>query len=183
MYEVETLETLDLLLKRDPGWAYATTEVTPVVSTVALVTEAQDYLGESILTQDEVDGLAPERRRINPVGTYWLAYKEVRAFNPLLSIEEQDDVHRRTVTSQRAHLDAVEFADDNPVGKAVGILVAEGELADVRRHVETCEVFPDTVVSYKELLPLERAFEFTKGQLERLRRPTDVTLHEAENTK
>ena len=53
MYEVSSLQVLDLHLKRDPGWPYANTEVMPVVSTVDLVREAQDYLGEHLFTEAE----------------------------------------------------------------------------------------------------------------------------------
>jgi muconolactone delta-isomerase len=172
MYEVTSLEELDCLLKRDPGWAYCSTDVTPVVSTSALVQEAQDYLGEQILSKDEMEHLNPERRLIDPLCEYWLAYKEVMPFSPLLSQAEQDDVHRRTVYSQRAHLEAVEFADDNPVGRAVGILIAEGDLDGVKRHIEKCEVFPDTVVCYKSLVPLPGAVDATIQELQGLRRPS-----------
>jgi hypothetical protein len=175
MYDVATLQLLDLHLKRDPGWPYAHTEVVPVVSTEDLVREAQDYLGEHLFTDEELPSLCFERRRIDSKAMYWLAYKEVRPFSPLLTEESQNDVHRRTILAQRAHFESLEFADDNPVGKAVGILVAESELEAVKAHVESCDVFPDTTVQYTELLPLERAWDMTVAELSRMRRsvPSD----------
>jgi hypothetical protein len=174
MYEVQSLENLDRTVKRDPGWPYAETTVTPVVSTESLVREAQEYLGEDHFTEEELPLLVFPRREIDARATYWLAYKEVKPFSPLLSDDDQNDIHRRTIFAQKAHLEPIEFADDNPVGKAVGILVAAGALADVRRHVEGCDVFPDTVVEYKELVPLERAWEATVAALKDLRRPVAV---------
>jgi hypothetical protein len=172
MYETDTPEKADLYLKRDPGWPFAETEVLPVVSTTALIREAQEFLGETIIEESELASFHYERRGIDPLKEYWLAYKEVKPFSPLLSVEAQNDVHRRTIIAQKAHLESFEFADDNPVGKAVGILVAEAAFDRVRRHVESCEVFPDTVVTYMELLPLKRAWEKTVAEIQKLGRPT-----------
>lgn len=171
MYEVNTLENLDRFIKRDPHFPYSENEITPVINTAALVREAQEYLGEWIFREEELPNLNFPRKQINRTVTYWLAYKQVRPFSPLLPEAEQNDIHRRTVLTQRAHFAPEEFADDNPVGKPVGILVAEGELATVKAHVANCEVFPDTVVTYTELLPLERAWETTVSHLARLGRP------------
>jgi muconolactone delta-isomerase len=167
LFETGTLEELDCLIKRDPGYPYSTTEVVPVVSTLAMVREASEYLGEEILSEDELHDLdhlnAP--RTLNRATTYWLAWKEVMPFSPLLSQEAQDDVHRRTVTSQRAHHSPIEFADDNPVGKSVGVLVAEGSLEGVKAHVAGCEVYPDTVITFTELLHLADAREMAAQAL------------------
>jgi hypothetical protein len=178
MYETETLEKIDFYLKRDPGWQYSETDVMPVVSTEALVREAQDYLGETIISEGELGEFRYERRSPCSERQYWLAYKQVKPFSPLLSLEAQNDVHRRTVIAQKAHLESLEFADDNPVGKAVGILIAEAGFDDVKRHVESCEVFPDTQVTYTELLPLERAWDQAVRDTHRLGRsiPEGLTL-------
>jgi hypothetical protein len=178
MYETDTLEKLDFFLKRDPGWQYAETDVMPVVSTEALVREAQDYLGETIIGESELGEFRYERRKPDSKQEYWLAYKQVKPFSPLLSLDAQNDVHRRTVIAQKAHLESLEFADDNPVGKAVGILVAEAAFDDVKQHVESCEVYPDTQVIYTELLPLERAWEVAVGETHKLGRsiPEGVAL-------
>ncbi len=169
MFEVDSLTDLDRYLKRDPGWPYCATEVIPVVSTEALIREAQDYLGEFIFAEEELQHLDYVKKPINSDCQYWLAIKEVLPFSPLLSEDAQNDVHRRTVLAQRSHLNPVEFADDNPVGRAVGILVAEGDLESTKKHVESCEVFPDTIVTYLELSPLPRAWTATVAEIGRLR--------------
>ncbi len=175
LFEVDSLETLDRLIKADPQFPYSMNDVTPLVSTQAMVKEASDYLGESILTEAELAELTFPRKSIEPGSMYWLAYKEVKPFSPLLSQEMQNDVHRRTVVSQRSHHAALEFADDNPVGKSVGILVACGELHEVQAHVRNCEVYPDTEVEFTELMPLKRAWESTVGRLQELQREVPTT--------
>jgi hypothetical protein len=167
------------LIKRDPHFSYSSVTVTPVVSTEALVREAQDYLQEEIFPTSELHKLNFPRRPIDPRVSYWLAWKEVAPFSPLLSVEAQNDVHRRTVLAQRGHFAELEFSDDNPVGMPVGILVAEGKLDAIRQHVESCEVFPDTLVTYTELLPLPRVWQHTISELRELRRPaSDVQTPE-----
>jgi len=170
MYEVETLEQLDRCIKRDPHFPYSANAISPVVNTEALVREAQEYLGEWIFSEEELPALNFPPKRVQPEATYWLVYKEVKPFSPLLPEAEQNDIHRRTVLAQRGHFEPLEFADDNPVGQPVGILVAEGELDAAKAHVENCEVFPDTVVTYTELLSLERAWVATVCELGRLGR-------------
>lgn len=170
LFEVGTLEELDVLIKSDPHFSYSDNEVVPVVGTVDMVREASSFLGESILTESELDELRFPRKSINQDSMYWLAYKEVRAFSPLLSQEEQNDIARRTVVSQRAHHSPLEFADDNPVGKAVGILVAEGTLEEVRAHVSNCEVYPDTEVTFTRLLTLRQSWEQAIKELKRMNR-------------
>jgi hypothetical protein len=176
MYSVDSLERLDWIIKRDPHFAYAAMSTIPVVSTEALVREAQDYLGEAIISESDLLKLTFPKKPINENAEYWFAWKEVPPFSPLLPVADQDDVHRRTVLSQEAHLDSTEFADHNPVGKAVGILIAEGNLASVTSHVESCAVFPDTVVTYSRLLTLEKARAFTLSELSRLGRPAPPNL-------
>ena len=171
MFEVVALEELDALVKRDPGWAYSRAEVVPVVTTEALVREAQGYLNEKILSEDEVKALEIPLQVIEPHAQYWLAWKEVKPFSPLLPDEDQNDVYRRTLLAQKSHGDPVEFSDENPVGLSVGILIAKGDLEAARRHVETCDVFPDTIVEYMEIVPLQRAWETAREELLRLRRP------------
>lgn len=171
LFEVDSLENLDVLIKGDPIFSYSNNEITPVVGTVDMVREASNFLGESILCESELADLIFPRKNIRADAAYWLAYKEVRPFSPLLPEEVQQDIARRTVVSQRAHHSPIEFADDNPVGKAVGILVAEGTLEEVKAHVANCEVYPDTVVTFTELIPLERSWNHAVQELRRLCRP------------
>jgi muconolactone delta-isomerase len=171
MFELNTLEELDALVKRDPGWPYSHARVVPVVTTESLVREAQEYLGETILSDNEVQALDIPRQKIEQNSQYWLAWKEVKPFSPLLPDVDQNDVYRRTLIAQKSHGDPVEFSDENPVGLSVGILIAHGDLEATRRHIETCDVFPDTIVEYTELLPLQMAWEAARAELARLRRP------------
>jgi hypothetical protein len=173
MIDTVSLEAADRLIKADPIWPYAVTTVTPVVSTQAMASEIQDYLGEEVLTPSELAQIEFPRRQIDDDGQYWLAWKEVAAFNPLLSKADQDDVHRRTLTAQRAHLSQLEFADDNPVGKPVGILIARGSEDDVRAHVADCDVFPDTGVDLLQLCSMRKAWDAAVAELRQMRRSVD----------
>ena len=171
MYDVDTLERLDWIIKRDPQFSYTETIVTPVVSSKALVIEAEDFIGESILSKKEIDELDIPKRAIHDDATYWLAYKVVHPYSPLLSIEEQRDIDRRTILAQRGHYENLEFADHNPVGRPIGILIAEGEFENVKSHVESCAVFPDTTVEYTRLLSLTRAEIYSNSELIKMKRP------------
>jgi hypothetical protein len=170
MYEVDSVDRLDLLIKRDPQFAYAHVETMPTIQTEALLREAQDYLGENIIPEEELPEYNHARKQIEDDATYYLAWKEVPPFSPLLSIEEQNDVHRRTIQAQMIHFQEIEFADDNPAGRPVGILIAQAGLDEVRRHVETCEVYPDTIVRYTHLLTLPVAWRETVKSLTTLGR-------------
>jgi hypothetical protein len=170
LFRVGSHDELDWLIKRDPHFPYTKTIVTPVITTEALVREAQDYLGEEIFAKDQIPQLNFPEKAINRDGEYWLAWKEVPPFSPLCSEETQNDVHRRTVLAQRGHFAELEFADYNPAGRPIGILVSEGPLDAIRHHVETCEVFPDTVVTYTRLWTHKQAWARTAAKLVELRR-------------
>lgn len=171
MYEVDTLERLDWIIKRDPQFSYTNTTVTPVISSRALVVEAEDFIGESILTKEEIDDLDAPKKPIRDDAIYWLAYKVVRPYSPLLPIEDQRDIDRRTILAQKGHFENLEFADHNPVGRPIGILIAEGEFENVKSHVESCEVFPDTSVQYTKLKSLTSAEILANDELEKMKRP------------
>lgn len=176
LYAVSGHEELDWLIKRDPHFAYTACDVVPVVTTEALVREAQDFLGEHIFPAEELPKLNFPTKLIRPDGEYWLAWKEVSPFSPLCSEEVQNDVHRRTILAQRGHFENLEFADYNPVGRPVGILIGEGELKGIREHVETCDVFPDTRVEYTRLWTHKQAWNLTCEKLKELRRPAPDTI-------
>lgn len=173
MYMVDSLVELDFLIKRDPYFPYTRVTVTPVINTEALVIEAQDYLGVDHFSKDEIAsgildcGIQP----IDPDAEYWMAWKEVPPFSPLLGEAEQNDVHYRTIVAQEGHFNDIEFADDNPVGMQVGLALAKGPLAAFQAVVEVCPVYPDTRVEYTRLLTLKMAWRDTVEELARLRRP------------
>src|SRR5262245_50551490 len=64
MYEQSNMEALDWHLKRDPHFGYTVATVIPVVSTEALVREAQSYLGEKLFSESELRDLEYPRRKI-----------------------------------------------------------------------------------------------------------------------
>jgi muconolactone delta-isomerase len=169
--DVESNEQIDFIIKRDPLFPYAHITVTPLIDTAWLINEAQDFLGEQMVTPERAKELVHPRRAVDPTRSYVFVHKEVRPFSPLLSEEEQDEIFRRTVRSQDAHenLD-LEFADFNPVGQQIGLLIGCGTEEDVMNHVRNCEVFPDTVVTCEHLLVPALAFDQCQKHLVQLRR-------------
>jgi muconolactone delta-isomerase len=171
LYEVDDLIRLDWLLKRDPLFPYATITTEPQIPLEALINEGEDFLGETILTAEERADLVFERRPLNPDANYWLVIKTVPPYSPLLSEEAQDDITRRTLVAQKRHNSVLEYADDNPVGKPIGILIAEAQtLEEVKEHVALCEVYMETTATFTPLLRLEHAWQATVSELAEMRR-------------
>ncbi len=167
----QTNQDLDLLIKRDPLFPYSQIDVLPLIDTKWLIKEAQDHLGEQIISDSRAATLVHPQQRASEEHTYYFVWKEVRPFSPLLSEAVQDDIYRRTVRSQDAHENRrLEFADHNPAGRQVGILIGCGSQAEVMSHVKNCEVFPDTVVTCEPLLTLRAAFGQCCARLIELRR-------------
>jgi muconolactone delta-isomerase len=173
LYMIETLEELDYLLKRDPYFGYTRADVIPVVNTEALVREAQDFLGVQHFSDADIEsgvldyGVKP----VDPDGSYLLAIKEVQPFSPLLSEEAQNEIHYRTILAQEGHFSDIEFSDENPVGMQVGITLVQGTVAEMKALVESCPVFPDTVVEYTELMTLKQAWHDAVLRLAAYNRP------------
>jgi hypothetical protein len=175
LLDVANSDVADYFIKRDPQFPYCSIEVIPVVNTEALVREAQDFLGEEIFNEEDLPNLNFPIKPINDSAQYWLAHKEVLPFSPLLQESEQNEIFRRTILAQRGHLKPIEFSDHNPVGRQIGILIAEGNYDAIRTHVEDCEVFPDTVVTYTELNTLRNAWDSSVKQIKSLRRDNHLT--------
>lgn len=167
MFQVERMDQLDVFLKNDPLWPYCVVDTTPVLGTEHMTREIESYLGERILSEADYAALSWEPRPIQPDGEYWLAWKIVPPFSPLMSEEAQNDVYRRTAVSQRAHQSPYEFNDENPVGKSVGILVFEGPYDEMLEHVTHCDVYRDSEIEFTSLDTLPRAKRKT---IETLRR-------------
>jgi len=161
MYESGSLEDLDRALKNDPLWPYAWVDTMPVLGTEQMTREIESYLGERILTDADYSALHWDIRPIRKEGEYWLAWKIVPPFSPLMSEQAQNDVYRRTAISQRAHQSPKELNDENPVGKSVGILLFEGTFAELKHHVTHCDVYRDSDIEFTPLEPLARAWEAT----------------------
>lgn len=173
MYEVDGLYELDLLQKRDPLWPYCHVETQPVLGTEHMSREIEDFIGERILNDDEYAQLEWPARKIDPAAEYWLAWKIVPPFSPLMTEEAQHDVYRRTVISQRAHQSRQEFNDENPVGKSVGILVYEGTMEDMLKHVTHCDVYRDSEIEFTSLATFAAARAATATWLRNKGWPVD----------
>lgn len=166
MYEVVSLEELDLLIKRDPLWPFTEYQISPVTATAAMVREAQAYLGEQILSRDEILGLESHSPSIDPDGNYTLKAKKADGISVLASDEVHRDLLRRTLESQRAHLNTlIEVTDENPVGIPNGILLAKGGKKEVDDHLESTAIYPDTTVDDIPLLTLRQTWVATLNQL------------------
>jgi len=165
----ESVESLDRLIKAEPLFPYATVTVEPVISSRSMVEELQDYLGEKLLNDKELSGLEQKPVTIDPHATYFMIIKTLKAFSPLLSKEQQRDIHRRTALSQRLHTAAIEVADCNPVGRPVGILFAKCKsLDEIQQHVAKAPIYPDTIVEFHQLLTLEQALSASTKRLGQL---------------
>jgi hypothetical protein len=165
MFEIDALTTLDRLLKNDPLWPYSHVDTIPVLGTEEMTREIEQYLGEKILDDADYKALHWDMRPVHRDGEYWLAWKEVPPFNPLMSEEAQNDVYRRTAVSQRAHQSPAELNDENPIGKSVGILLYEGSMDSLLEHVTHCDVYRDSDIRFTRLEPLQRAWDTTVAQL------------------
>lgn len=171
--EVSSNHELDALIKRDPLFPYCKISAMPVIDTEWLVREAQDYLGEEIIALDRLEHLVHPHQEIDEGAQYLLVTKEVVPFSPLLSTEVQEDIYRRTIISQDAHENrTLEFADHNPVGQQIGILIGCGTAEDILAHIQKCEVYPDTQVTFECLQTLKQAYARGNQRLFYLRRAT-----------
>jgi muconolactone delta-isomerase len=130
---------LDALVKADPLFPYCHVSVTPVIDTEWLIREAQAYLKEEIISVERAAQLVHPLRPANDDHNYLYVTKEVRPFSPLLPEVAQDEIFRKTVRSQDAHENhELEFADHNPVGQQIGILIGCGTEDEVMTHVRHC---------------------------------------------
>jgi len=163
---------LDALIKNDPLFPYCQVSVTPVIDTEWLIREAQAYLKEEIIPVERAAELVHPLTPASEDRNYFLVTKEVRPFSPLLPESIQDEIFRKTVRSQNAHENHdLEFADHNPVGQQIGILIGCGTEDEVMHHVRHCEIYPDTVVTCEPLLTLGHAYRQCAARLRYLRKP------------
>lgn len=176
LIQASTNNELDAMLKADPLFPYCHVTVTPVIDTEWLITEAQDYLKEEIITKERAAQLVHPLQCPRDDRNYLYVTKEVLPFSPLLPRSAQDEIFRKTVCSQDAHENReLEFADHNPVGRQIGILIGCGTEEDVMAHVRHCEVFPDSVVTCEPLLTLRYAYRQCAARLQYLRRPVPAS--------
>lgn len=150
--------SLHEVLDRDPLSMHCRIEFEPLLTTLAMATALEAYLGSEVLSAEDHRELEFPRRKISADGKYFLAIKTVAPFSPLLNQISQDTIHYNTLISQTAHKDDREIADFNPVAKPVGILIMRAESEEeVREHVRNCQVFVDTTVHIERLLTVSQA--------------------------
>jgi hypothetical protein len=168
--ESESFESVDKLVKRDPLFPFSSQSISPVISSRIMVMEIQEYLGEEILTEQELRNLEPRPFTIESDGKYFMARKNKKSDSPLLSEEEQKDILRRTVTSQRSHFSPMEVADDNLAGQPVGILIAKANsIDDVIEHVSRTEIYSDCKTDVFEIRTLDQSTGNTRERFHKLR--------------
>lgn len=160
MINIDSLKELDVILKLDPIWPYSKTITTPTISSKDMVLEIQKYLGEEILSLEFLKKLEPKRVHIKPNSSIYLAGKHSGSFSPLLPDEEQNEIYRRTIISQKLHNDPMELHDVNPVGMAAGILLIQANSEkEVRKHVSKSPIYLDTNVKILKLDTLEQSYK------------------------
>lgn len=93
--------------------------------------------------------MSADEEEIDPEGTYTVVAKASKGSPASVSPEYLEDMWMRTLRSQVAHLNAdIEFIDYNPVGRSEGLLIGKGDIAELQKHIESTEIYPDTVVTY-----------------------------------
>jgi muconolactone delta-isomerase len=155
------------LLDPDPLISYCYVDIEPLLKPVESAKALEIYLSIRVLSNIDWNELAFENRSsVEPDGVYYLARKTIKPFSPLLSLADQDRIHKNTLISQTAHADMREIVDYNPVGKPVGILVMKANSAEeVYDHVSNCEVYVDSNVEITRLLTLDQATISNEGIL------------------
>ncbi|MDO6967113.1 hypothetical protein [Rhizobium alvei] len=173
--DIRALEDLDELVKGDPSWAYCSTEVMPVTTTASMMREMYKSLGPKVLGEEfeakTMAALEGDEEPIDEDGTYSLAAKRAKDISAITSPDLLNEMWSRVIESQRLHLNStIEFADHNPVGKPWGILIGKTNVSELQQHVESAPIFPDTDVTFENLLTLKQARNLTAMELERSRR-------------
>ncbi len=158
LYEGDSAQELDRILKADPLLPYLQYSVNPVISTRDLIEEAQGYLGEKYFSEIELKRMEARAVEVDDTASYILVHKWQPPFSPLLGEDIQLDILRRTITSQRAHETEIEISDVNPVGSSIGVHVSKvSHISEARAPVEKTEIFPDTKVKYIKLSTIPQA--------------------------
>jgi hypothetical protein len=177
---------LDRLLKQDPLWPYVLYRVVPCISTKNLIEECQDYLMEKgrmekpLFEKEAIGQFDPVYVKVDMDKTYILGHKNqflqegdiyTCTFSPLLSEEEQDEIHQRTLISQQYHDSPYEVSDVNPVACAVGIVVYQHESIDfVREEIAKPPIAADTKITVTKLNTPRQALDSSIARLSALNR-------------
>lgn len=115
--------------------------------------------------------MSADEEPIDEAGNYTVVAKQSKGTSASVSPQQLEEMWMRTLRSQVAHLNSsIEFIDYNPVGRSEGLLIGKGDLADLRKHIESTEIYPDTVVSYYPVFTPTQAARATAASLTLLRR-------------
>ncbi|MBK3734256.1 hypothetical protein GAY29_14285 [Azospirillum brasilense] len=181
LYKADTLEQVDEIIKADPQWVFCSVEVMPVTTTTAMVKEMYRSFGPQLLgaplSDSDLQKFEADEEAIDPDGNYSMAAKALAAVSPLASQDVQNDLWVRTLQSQKMHFNPIEFCDHNPVGKPWGILVGKCDVPAIQTHVASTPIYPDTVVTYTELLTLKKAWRKSASELAVFQRAAPVAVH------
>jgi hypothetical protein len=177
LHRSDDLLELDARLKANPQWPYCSHEVIPVTKTGDMVRELTAYLGidanaffedalsryqnRGILTASHTDEIrkravggfvelmSADEEPIDENGVYTVVAKASKGTSASVPVEQLQEMWMRALRAQVAHLNSdVEFIDYNPVGRSEGLLIGKGDIDVLKKHIESTEIYPDTVVSY-----------------------------------
>lgn len=115
--------------------------------------------------------MSADEEEIDPEGTYTVVGKVSKGSTASVSPEYLEEMWMRTLRSQVAHLNSdIEFIDYNPVGRSEGLLIGKGDINKLQKHIESTEIFPDTVVTYYPVNTPKQAGMQAMSTLSQLRR-------------
>ena len=122
--------------------------------------------------------MSADEEEIDPEGTYTVVGKQSKETSASVSPEYLQEMWMRTLRSQVAHLNSgIELIDYNPVGRSEGILIGKGDLASLQSHIESTEIYPDTIVTYYPVNTARQAGLQAVDTLARLRRTVPTLSH------
>ncbi len=199
LHRADDLLELDARLKANPQWPYCSHEVVPVTKTGDMVRELTSYLkidanlffeealgryqARGILTADHTDEIkkragsgyvelmSADEEPMDENGVYTVVAKASKGTSASVPVEQLQEMWMRALRSQVAHLNSdIEFIDYNPVGRSEGLLIGKGDLDVLKKHIESTEIYPDTVVSYYPVHTRSVAARATASRLLSLQR-------------
>ena len=122
--------------------------------------------------------MSADEEEIDPEGTYTVVAKQSKEASASVSPEYLEEMWMRTLRSQVAHLNSdIEFIDYNPVGRSEGLLVGKGDLTNLQNHIESTEIYPDTIVTYYPVNTPKQAGLQAMNTLVQLRRSAPALTH------
>ena len=120
---------------------------------------------------DYIALMSADEEEIDEAGTYTVVAKSTKGTSATVSNDQLSEMWARTLRSQVAHLNSdTEFVDYNPVGRSEGLLVGKGDVNLLKSHIESTEIYPDTVVQYISVNTPSIAAQKTADELRLIKR-------------